>query len=423
MVGSSVFHAHKLILSSWSPVFKEMLLKRSNSDEPHVLEDAQEYEVIFSDFLKFMYTETIEISKDTVNSFHKLSKKYEVDEICELCEEFLIGEISNDTIALQALTNAEEFGFTKVYDHCFKYFETNLFLLSDKSLKKMSPSLFLKLLESSDLVMESESKVLDKGFDWLHTGGAQRQDKYTEDVISKIRFVYMSFSELSILKSELPTRPHLDDSSKQCLLRSISDAYEWKALVSEETASRLHDLPKLLRTTLSEKHSVGPRFYMPYKLKGNHNFETLYLSESRQYKLRIATTGVYAYNIESHLSLPWFVTGSKFYDKKSKNWEICLCFTPDKMHLNCTYHLVIMTAHRGSWFDLKQSLIVTTSKGVLTETEVKVAPIKLAKELQSVLLKVFIVVTMTTFDHMRVQIQLCKEREAMMSRGEHGSFY
>ncbi|XP_071797810.1 uncharacterized protein [Asterias amurensis] len=421
MVGSSVFHAHKLILSSWSPVFKEMLLKRSNSDEPYVLEDAQEYEVIFSDFLKFMYTEIIEISKDTVYSFHKLSNKYKVDEICELCEEFLIGEISNDTIALQALTNAEEFGFTKVYDHCFKFLETNFFRLSDSSLKKMSPSLFLLLLKSSDLVVKSESQVLQKGFDWLHTGGAQRQEKYTEDVISKIRFVYMSFSELSILKSELPTRPHLDDSSKQCLLRSLSDAFEWKALVSCEN-DELKLLPNLIRTTLSIKNSVDPRFYTAYNMDG---YQTLYLSESLQNKLEYFVTGVYAYNIVPEPFYQWCVTGSKLYDKNSKKWKICYRFKPDEEHMNHTYHLVILTSHMESCNDLKS--LVTTSKGVLKDTEVKVEqvlpPTKLAKELQSVQLKALIRVTMSKFDYMREQSHQLSEFAAELSIGEYGPSY
>ncbi|XP_033630366.1 kelch-like ECH-associated protein 1 [Asterias rubens] len=284
MVGSSIFHAHKLILSSWSPVFKEMLLKRSNSDEPHVLEDDQEYEVIFSDFLKFMYTETIEISKDTVYSFIKLSKKYEVDEICELCEEFLIGEVSNDTIALQTLTDAEEFGFTKMYDHCFKFLETNFFHLSDSSLQKMGPSLFLKMLESSDLVVLSERHLFNQAVDWLYTGGHD-YDKYTKEVISKIHFTHMSSLDLCSLKRGITAPAVMSDRSLQIqsslndsgLQDSIHDAFEWKALVSEEKELSL--LPCDTKSTLSKKHCVEPRICISGPVSSN--YQHLSLSEKK----------------------------------------------------------------------------------------------------------------------------------------------
>ncbi|XP_033629990.1 BTB/POZ domain-containing protein 19-like [Asterias rubens] len=280
MVGSSIFHAHKLILSSWSPVFKEMLLKRSNSDEPHVLEDDQEYEVIFSDFLKFMYTETIEISKDTVYSFIKLSKKYEVDEICELCEEFLIGEVSNDTIALQTLTDAEEFGFTKMYDHCFKFLETNFFHLSDSSLQKMGPSLFLKMLESSDLVVLSERHLFNQAVDWLYTGGHD-YDKYTKEVISKIHFTHMSSLDLCSLKRGITAPAVMSDRSLQIqsslndsgLQDSIHDAFEWKALVSEEKELSL--LPCDTKSTLSKKHCVEPRICISGPVSSNYQHLSL----------------------------------------------------------------------------------------------------------------------------------------------------
>ncbi len=411
MIGSSIFHAHRLILSSWSPVFKEMLLERSKSDEPHVLEEAQEYEAIFSDFLKFMYTETIDISKDTVYSFHKLSKEYGVKEICDLCEEFLIGEVSNNIIALQTLTDAEEFGVTKVYDHCFKFLGTNFFRLSNSSLKKMSPSLFLKLLESSDLVVISEAHLCNQALDWLYTDGDKGKDEYqeyTEAVISKIHFAQMSFSELSTLKSKLPTHPKMDDRSKQCLQDSLHDAIEWKALVSCK-GEELNLVPHHIRTNLSKKHCVEPRFYVPDPFYG---YQTLTFSENLQSKLNVSVTGVSAYSTFSEESSTWSVTEAKLCCEKSKKWTIHYRFKPQEIHVNCAYRLVILTKYGKA---LMKS-VVTTSKGVVTKTEVRVEQVlhdtKALQKLKSVKIKVVILVKMSDSDRLRGQLHLQMLRES-----------
>ncbi|XP_038065747.1 BTB/POZ domain-containing protein 17-like [Patiria miniata] len=378
-VRGNTFRAHKLVLCTWSDAFQEMFVgsKRRTTSEGSItdegasgefqfeectLAESVECSKVFGDFLKFMYTETVELNDNNVYPVFQLAKKYKVQGLCDVCQEFLVEEVSYDKkAALKTLSKAEECGMTKLYKHCFSVLETNFEFLEQSCILDMSPSLFLKLLRSPNLVVSFELLALLLAFKWLTVKGKEERRRYTEEVISLIRFPHISPVSFKTISGKLLSCPKMYPSFKHLLQERIHRVYEWKLLASE---GEFRQLPYHMRFAAFARNCVAMRYYIS---EPEENYKRLTLLDekvrSRQGKSNEVTKtglgvpsvwviGVTANNVHQVEESDWLVDGVAFYDKTCERWGICYHIKPSAAaharHEHRDYRLVILTILPGS---------------------------------------------------------------------------
>ena len=354
-VGPYVFHAHKLILCSWSDVFGKMLNSptwtETHANQVCTLNEAQECVGVFRDFLQFMYTETLELSKETAYPLHKLARKYKVDELCDLCEEFLVSEVKDGLEALKMLNEAEQCGVTKLYEHCFKMLETYFEFLPDESLVEMRPSLFLKLLDSSNLVVSSEFTVVAKALRWLTYDRRENYKKYTENVISKLRLAHIAPSTLKLMGSQIPHYPWIYPRFKKLFLKRLHEVFEWITIAPEDEFSLL---PCHIQFTSFSRNSANFRYYIGEPDEG---YQLLF----EDTRLPVEVFGISANNFHEN-DVCWFIKGATFCDEVSKKWGFRYNFEPWVTHKGKHFRLVILTVVSNS--DTSNPIVHTTEGNV-----------------------------------------------------------
>ena len=349
-----VFHAHKLILCSWSDVFRKMLNSptwtETHANQVCTLIEAQECVEVFRDFLQFMYTETLELSKETASPLHKLARKYKVDELCDLCEEFLVSEVKNGLEGLKMLNGAEQRGMTKLHEHCFKMLETYFEFLPDESLVEMRPSLFLKLLDSSNLVVYSEFTVVAKALRWLVYDRRENYKKYTENVISKLRLAHIPPATLKLMGSEISHSPWMYPRFKKLFLKRLHEVFEWITIAPEDEFSLL---PCHIQFTSFSRNSADFRYYI-----GEKGHQLLLFEHTR---LPVEVFGISA-NSFPEIDDCWFIKGATFCDEVSKKWGLRYNFEPRVTHKGKHFRLVILTVVSNS--DTSNPIVHTTEGNV-----------------------------------------------------------
>ena len=228
-VGERKFYAHRLVLCSWSNVFKSILgiSTREDTERPtYKLEEDEECCKIFDQFLKFLYREILTISKENVLSVLKLSRKYEISELTQLCENYL-GDlqknVSSATLVHQMATSCMMQSTAK---SCLSTIQTNFETITAEELSMLDESTLISLLSSDDrIVVSDEFKLFEKLVPWLNRCTEQ-------DVMVKfmkcIKFIFMSSQQLRRVASfDIMRRMQRIDPN------FLSDALEQRALYYE----------------------------------------------------------------------------------------------------------------------------------------------------------------------------------------------
>ncbi|XP_022092391.1 BTB/POZ domain-containing protein 17-like isoform X2 [Acanthaster planci] len=363
-VGENIFHAHKVILCSWSDALREMFINCGRTSAPvrlggHnegasndylseeiTLEEPTQNTQVFADFLKFMYTETLDLTERNVYPLFELAKKYKVQDLSDVCQTFLMEKVSNDKdAALRMISKAEKIGMTELYEHCFSVLENNFEFLPRASLFNICPKLFLRLLGSSKLVVPSEAKVLACACAWLMNKENVEHRTYTQQVLSLIRFPHTSPSVLKETTSMLFQSSKIYPALKQALQRVLPGIYEWKVLAPDNVFSKL---PYHVRFAAFSRHYTELRYYIgsrylynQLKLHAVHSKQHLRLGEGNGANaITVKVVGVSANNVceePREDTKNWSLQGVTFYDKNSEQWGI-------RYHLKPRYTLPIENA-------------------------------------------------------------------------------
>lgn len=192
--------AHKLLLSAYSEVFKEMF-SVSLKEQPDVkIVDASP--AAFKQFLQFFYCDEIEMTTENVDEVMRLGQQYLVAECSNVCAQFLADNLTNENVCAA-------YGVSLSIDHeelkklcevsiginVEDVFETKGFLECDRQVL----SHILKL----DSLSCSEIDVFIATMDWVKAISKQKTlNKETVmthlgDVFYEIRFGAMNTDELN----------------------------------------------------------------------------------------------------------------------------------------------------------------------------------------------------------------------------------
>ncbi|XP_021355890.1 BTB/POZ domain-containing protein 6-like [Mizuhopecten yessoensis] len=141
--------AHKLILISRSPVFYAMLegpmAKKGEITIPDITED------VFQLFLRYLYTDTINLTEMNVVPVLNAARKYCVDILVTNCEDFLNKRLSAENACL-FLEHAHVFVMDKLKTECLNVIgESSTDVLQSKAFTDLCPSCLTSITESDDL--------------------------------------------------------------------------------------------------------------------------------------------------------------------------------------------------------------------------------------------------------------------------------
>ncbi|OWF49321.1 BTB/POZ domain-containing protein 1-like [Mizuhopecten yessoensis] len=155
--------AHKLILISRSPVFYAMLegpmAEKGEIAIPDITED------VFQHFLRYLYTDTIDLTEMNVVPVLNAARKYCVDILVTNCEDFLTKSLSAENACL-FLEHAHVFLMDKLKTECLKVIsESSTDVLQSQAFSDLCPSCLTSITESDDLAAD-ESDVYKAVIRW-----------------------------------------------------------------------------------------------------------------------------------------------------------------------------------------------------------------------------------------------------------------
>ncbi|XP_038065075.1 gigaxonin-like isoform X2 [Patiria miniata] len=241
-VGPYLFHAHKLILCAWSEVFRAQMNDRwsssSPNDEPqvHTLNEHEACEEYFEDFLRFFYTEEVNLDEDSVFCILILADKYMVRDLKDVCEKYLLALLETSTApfvdAMKSLKLAED--LSRVEQKSFSLLENHFHMWTTDddavpTLYWFDAELLEKVLQSSNLVVPNELFVFGAIRRWLRTESCKvEREEYTDQLLSLVRFEHIPASVLA----------HLLDGCSATLEPKVKEyviqALKTRALAGEE---------------------------------------------------------------------------------------------------------------------------------------------------------------------------------------------
>ena len=174
-VGNKEFHAHKLILSSASDVFKIMLMDQSWADctkSKILLEEEELCQTLFEPFLQFLYTGRVHLDHKTVLPLLMLADKYIVVDLQNVCIDYMcqhiVTTISNN-MAVTWFQYAVLCGHSHLADTCEKFITWNFHkVASGSDFYNTEPAVLLKFLKKDDLVVPDEYILFRMTSKWIN---------------------------------------------------------------------------------------------------------------------------------------------------------------------------------------------------------------------------------------------------------------
>jgi BTB/POZ domain/BTB And C-terminal Kelch len=242
------YKAHRAILAYSSSYFERLLLSEFREAlQPYVTLKLPDPQNVFPELLAFMYTGRVDITLDNVIPLLAVADHYLVEYLVSLCNSFLASNIQRDT-AVVIIKNALDFPFGDIIEKCITVIAKN-FSHIEADYDFLPPSLFLKLLQHPYLVVRNEYALYELVCRYIRDH-PDILDQQIEDMMGTIRFVWMTYEELS---------------------KVSSNAQVPRTLIIETCMERLKKFEALsLRTVVARRNSVYELSF-PQTLHENDN--------------------------------------------------------------------------------------------------------------------------------------------------------
>ncbi|XP_022092393.1 kelch-like protein 22 [Acanthaster planci] len=355
-VGPFVFHAHKLILCAWSEVFRSLLGERwaagSPSDEPevHTLNEHKVCEEYFEDFLRFLYTEEVDLDEDSVFAVLMLADKYLVRDLQHVCVEYLLYNLKTSTApfldAIKALKLTED--LSRVEQKSFSLLENHFHLWTtddDKvpTLYWFEGSLLAKLLQSSNLVVPNETFIFDAVLRWLGTESClvERQE-FSDQLLSLVRFEHIPACDLATLLDDCSAAliPKLKEHIFEALkVRALAGEEAYQDTLKEFSSPRMYLEPMFcVRVANNECEVAGWRSFRELELCPEDN-ETEF--EHRKLSCPVARQSENK-NIYLVSKDMWAIGGMAFRKSPEDKWAVRFMLKPDFEDIGRSYRVAVV---------------------------------------------------------------------------------
>ena len=198
--------AHKVVLSSGSPVFHAMFF--GPLAEKDAVEIRDSGSAAFRTLLHFVYTDKVSITEETVADMLYLAKKYDVEQLVTVCLNFVRTHINRKNVVI-FYHELHFFGEVSLLDRCFAEMDqyAHYLINNNEYLKDFSKDLFRILLQR-DTFCAREVDIFDAMKWWAsrHINAQDKVDPETavppqkvravlDDLLPLVRFPLMTLKE------------------------------------------------------------------------------------------------------------------------------------------------------------------------------------------------------------------------------------
>ncbi|XP_021359847.1 BTB/POZ domain-containing protein 6-like [Mizuhopecten yessoensis] len=228
LVGENKYRipAHKTILISRSPVFYAMF-EGNLAEEGEVSIPDIEQEV-FTMFLRYLYTDTIELTVNNATSTLSAARKYMVDRLVKKCETFLKSSLTAENVCL-LLEQAHIYTEESIKEDCVNMIARSTGeVLKSTSFVALGCDFLKSITESDDLEVE-ESAVYEAVIRWSEAECGRQGLELTDtnrrnvlgDILYTVRFPIM---DTKYLLQHVITGDVLTSEQAQSVLRFQQDS-------------------------------------------------------------------------------------------------------------------------------------------------------------------------------------------------------
>ncbi|XP_071813687.1 uncharacterized protein [Apostichopus japonicus] len=207
--GHRKIYAHQVIVASWSNPIKQLILserwKKGWSKPPDdkileiILEDDESLSSM-EDFIRYMYTETIDLSLQTVLHHIFLATKYDVAPLLVVCTQFIHKQVAVLPIGPYLLTFMDQAANCKITQTVVQItmlrIQSELFFEDAEVVSSFDVDFLCDVLRSSNVVADSEYAIFQKlkpKMDALKQAGKTRE---LHRLLALLRLTQMKTSEL-----------------------------------------------------------------------------------------------------------------------------------------------------------------------------------------------------------------------------------
>jgi len=241
------FEGHKIILSIWSPKFKELLEKNVKDGKSEIPIQLEKNEVeLFKMILLYIYTGTLQLISEQALPLLALAHKFGIDPLKEQCAEVMGENMSNDNV-FYLLDICNKYQCHKLRVACASYMANNFQTLmkSGKALELDIDTCY-ELLRSDEVNAFNEEELFDWVLKYCDQSVEPVKTQNLEKLMPAIRFPLM---KSSYLVQTVETDPKM--KSLKNFHSLIHEAYKFKSypklVQNERTKDRKHSRPKVCK--------------------------------------------------------------------------------------------------------------------------------------------------------------------------------
>ncbi|XP_060586164.1 uncharacterized protein LOC132741914 [Ruditapes philippinarum] len=194
--------AHKTVLAARSQVFQAMFFgpcadKNDQVELEHVTRET------FDLFLRYVYSDTVDLSTETVFEILRTAHCYQVSSLVQFCAVFLMNVITTDN-ACDVLSNAMLYDLTALRDTCCSFIDNHaLEVLKSDSFMNLNEKCLLYILKG-DTLYADETKILEAVDKWARKKIAENGEevngtnvrKYLGECFYQVRIPTMTSESL-----------------------------------------------------------------------------------------------------------------------------------------------------------------------------------------------------------------------------------
>lgn len=187
-VENKTISCHRLVLACCSPYFKAMLTSNMKESRQKTIAihdiDGHSLEAL----INFMYTSKILLTIDTVQKLLYASSLLQIEVVAEACCDFMKAHIdTSNCLALRAF--AELHGRFELMTQVDKYTQDHFMeILDQDDFRTITNTHLMAIIESSDILVESETQVYEAVMKWVKEDVIDRE-QYLPKLISKVRLL------------------------------------------------------------------------------------------------------------------------------------------------------------------------------------------------------------------------------------------
>lgn len=221
LVGTEIFHAHKLVLAAASPYFKAMFTGGLRECEMNSVTLQGVCPLIMGHLLYFMYTSEIAVNESNVLHLLPAATMFQISHVIDACCVYLENQLDASNVI--GIGNfAQQHGCMDVYRKCNEFIDQHFVQVSqEEEFLQLGACQLVQLIRRDQINVRCEKEVYEAVLRWVKHEDSTRKAKM-EHILSAVRCHYLTpdFLTDQIKHCELLKRA---PQCKEYLLRIFQD--------------------------------------------------------------------------------------------------------------------------------------------------------------------------------------------------------